>query len=131
MDGCTASDPSLQLLLWDLASGTHSRVAFGSGLGIVCVLLWHLVATFPCVLDLGVKGGRSDRRKGWVISFSSAAFRACCAAPPLSPSSRVGPCTSLRLPAIMGYYYGVRLYYPKLFLSSLLATEILLGMSFW
>ena len=107
MDGCTASDPSLQLLLWDLASGTHSRVAFGSGLGVVCVLLWHLVASFPCVLDLGVKGGRSDCRGGWVISFSTAAFRAASL---LSPSSRVGPCTSLRLLAIMGYYYEVRLY---------------------
>lgn len=66
MGGCTASDPSLQLLLWDLASGTHRRVGFRSGSGVVCVLLWHLVASFPCALDPGVKGGRSDSRGGWV-----------------------------------------------------------------
>jgi len=110
VDGCTASDPSLQLLLWDLASGTHSRVAVGSGLGVVSVLLWHPVASFPPALDLGVKGRRSNCRGVWVISFSSAAFRACHAVSLLSPNSRVGPCTSLRLPAIMGNYYDVRLY---------------------
>lgn len=131
MGGCTASDPSLQLLLWDLASGTHSGVGFRSGSGVVCVLLWHLVASFPCALDLGVKGGRSDSRGGWVISFSSAAFRACHAASPLSPSSRVGTCTLLRLLAVMDYCYEIWLYYPKLFLSSSLAPEILLGVSFW
>lgn len=42
-------------------------------------------------------------------------------------NSSMGLYASLSIPAIMGYYYEIRLYYPKYFLNSLL---ILLGMSF-
>lgn len=58
---------SLQLLLWDLANATHRRVTFRSGLGIVCVLLWHLVTSF-CAVSWSHREGQTAEEDGLLIA---------------------------------------------------------------
>lgn len=121
---------SMQPSLWPAALG-HEATAqprMGSGSSSSpCTPAPQRALLVQVLHSLGRAGvvlGTTGCRGGWVIGGSSAAFRARHTD---SPSSSMGLCGSLSIPAVMGYYYEIRLYYPKCFLNSLL---IWLGMSF-